>query len=852
MTLAPPPPRLDAFSELTGIVARLDIKRRGLRLDDDRRAALGQFMTPAAIALRMAEMFEAQPTAVRLLDPGAGAGSLTAAYIAAACARPEPPAHIEVTAYELDTTLAKDLRATLADCSSAARAVGVQVDWEVIEADYIVDSVERMLQSWMAPPLNSFNAVILNPPYRKINVGSDTHSFLRAVGVDAPNLYAAFVAVAVRMLEPMGELVAITPRSFANGRYFRNFRRDLLSRLTFRRFHLYESRDRAFGDDGVLQENVIFHAVAGQVDKPLVISSSSGPDDDVTNRTISAAEVVLPDDAEQFIRLTPGRLESGIVEAITALPNTLEELGVSVSTGRVVDFRSLEHLRASPARGTAPLIYPAHLRMGAIRWPWPGRKPNAIVAGDATASLLVPPGTYVLVKRFTAKEERRRVVAAVITSQELADGPIGFENHLNYFHRAGGGLPLTLARGIAAFMNSSLVDGYLRQFSGHTQVNVTDLRSLRYPTIQQLQRLGSLAGAAVADQPLVDRLLDEEVLNMASGVGAIRARQKIDQAVDVLRALGLPKAQHNERSALSLLALADVRPDTDWSSATTPLRGVRPMMDWMREHYGKDYAENTRESIRRQTIHQFLDAGLIVSNPDDPNRPTNSGKTVYQLERGAVELLRAVGTSAWDAVLGEYRASSKALAERYREERDMRRIPIVVGNRKLTLTPGGQNVLVRHIVDDFLPRWVHGAKVLHVGDTGDKSAFVDEDGLRSAGIVFDEHGKFPDVVAIDTERDWLVLIEAVTSHGPVDPKRKEELRRVCRQAKLPLVFVTAFLSREAFAKYAHLIAWETEVWVASDPTHLTHFNGPRYLGPYQGAPSDAPSEPAGAPDQLAG
>ncbi len=167
----------------------------------------------------------------------------------------------------------------------------------------------------------------------------------------------------------------------------------------------------------------------------------------------------------------------------------------------------------------------------------------------------------------------------------------------------------------------------------------------------------------------------------------------------------------------------------------------------------------------------------------------------------------------------------------------MQRIPITITpGTRLTLTPGGQNVLVRHIVEEFLPLWVRGAKVLHIGDTGDKSAFVDADGLAEIGVTFNPHGKFPDVVAVDTERGWLVLIEAVTSHGPVDPKRREELKIVFRGSTLPHVFVTAFLSRRAFAKYAEEIAWETEVWCADNPTHLTHFNGERFLGPYEDGP----------------
>lgn len=312
-----------------------------------------------------------------------------------------------------------------------------------------------------------------------------------------------------------------------------------------------------------------------------------------------------------------------------------------------------------------------------------------------------------------------------------------------------------------------------------------------------------------------------------------RVRARIDEALEILRALGLPRGQINKRSALTLLALLDLRPDQPWSEARDPLRGITPMMSFMAEHYEQEYKPNTRESVRRYSVHQFLQAGLIVANPDDPTRPTNSGRFVYQTERSAIELLRTFGTSDWDTNLRAYLASVETLARRYAQEREMTRIPVAIAPGKIiTLSPSGQNILIEKIIEEFGSRFTPGGKVLYVGDTDEKFAYFDEPGLADLGITIEAHGKMPDVVIFHQERRWLVLIEAVTSHGPIGPKRFTELKELFSGSRVGLVFVTAFLSRRALVQYLQDIAWETEVWIADSPSHVIHFNGERFLGPY--------------------
>ncbi len=263
------------------------------------------------------------------------------------------------------------------------------------------------------------------------------------------------------------------------------------------------------------------------------------------------------------------------------------------------------------------------------------------------------------------------------------------------------------------------------------------------------------------------------------------------------------------------------------------MRGITPIMDFMAERYGKKYKPNTRETVRRFTVHQFIDAGLLIVNPDKRERPPNSPRTVYEVEPSALELLKTYGTKEWEKSLRTYLASIETLKKRYAQEREMVRIPIRIAEGvTITLSPGGQNVLVEQIISEFAPRFTPGGRLLYVGDTDDKFAHFDREALFELGVEIDAHGKIPDVIVHYTERNWLVLIEAVTSHGPINPKRKQELQSLFNESKAGLVYVTAFLSRRAMVEYLPEISWESEVWVAESPSHLIHFNGERFLGPY--------------------
>jgi len=307
----------------------------------------------------------------------------------------------------------------------------------------------------------------------------------------------------------------------------------------------------------------------------------------------------------------------------------------------------------------------------------------------------------------------------------------------------------------------------------------------------------------------------------------------IETAHQILKSLGLPRAQQNERSDLCLLALLNLTPGKTWANAENPLMGITPIMDWAREHYDKEYAPNTRETVRRQTMHQFCDAGLALYNPDQPDRPVNSPKAVYQIEPAALALLRTFGTPAWHDALMAYLSERETLIARYAQEREQNHVPIEIAPGKtITLSPGKHSELMRAILEDFAPRFAPGSALVYVGDTGDKWGYFDTTLLAGLGIDMDSHGKMPDVVLHYTAKNWLLLVEAVTSHGPVDAKRHGELAQIFAGSTAALIYVTTFPNRSIMGRYLGEIAWETEVWVADAPSHLIHFNGIRFLGPY--------------------
>lgn len=453
-----------------------------------RKAALGQFMTPAGIAAFMADMFPPSPLqSCRLLDAGAGVGALTCAFLDRWVSGRFGFESISATAYELDDTLRKHLEVHLSGYQNASI--------EIIAGDYITHATSEADLFLRNGVQQGYTHSILNPPYKKISNNSAHRLALRSVGIETVNLYSAFVALAVAQSAPGGQIVAIIPRSFCNGPYYRPFRDFILERAAIRHMHLFESRSTAFKDDGVLQENIIIRLERDAPQGGVTISTST--DDSFTDLATNEHpfdRIVSPRDPERFIHV-PTTTAKSAIDLSPDVRHSLTDIGIQVSTGPVVDFRLKDQLRNLPEEGAAPLLYPAHLSMAGTVWPIPDlKKPNAILHNDTTRKWLYPNGFYCAVRRFSSKEEKRRVMASVVEPSAFAGhAMLGFENHLNVFHEGRRGLPELLARGLAVFLNTTAVDEDFRSFNGHTQVNATDLRLMRYPSREALIALGAWA-----------------------------------------------------------------------------------------------------------------------------------------------------------------------------------------------------------------------------------------------------------------------------------------------------------------------------------------------------------------------
>ncbi len=455
-------------------------------IESAKKTKLGQFFTPARIARFMAGLFDGKSfETCRLLDAGAGIGFLSAAFLERFMS-----GDFGFERVEIDKTLLPCLNDTLEGYERQGK-----VETNIRNEDFIETAVESLRGSLFVQSLPKYTHAILNPPYKKIRNNSNHRTVLKQAGIETVNLYSAFVALSLALLENRGQLVAIVPRSFCNGPYYHPFRKFVLQRAALRRIHLFTSRRKAFEDDKVLQENVIVMLErGGRRDDVVITTSNDGEFADVRTFTHPFDTIVHPDDSHHFIHV-PESPKKNMIELSDSIRYSLEDLGVSVSTGPVVDFRLKEHLQDMPTPGTVPLLYPGHFSSQTMHWPKPEfNKPNAIDRNSKTEKWLFPNGFYCVVRRFSSKEEKRRIVANVVNPVNFPNAEmIGFENHLNIFHKGKQGLPKHLAYGLATFLNLTAVDEIFRRFNGHTQVNATDLRRMKYPGVTALNALGEWA-----------------------------------------------------------------------------------------------------------------------------------------------------------------------------------------------------------------------------------------------------------------------------------------------------------------------------------------------------------------------
>ncbi len=829
---------------------------------ETQRRQHGQFLTPAAIAEFMAYQFGSVRDGARILDPAAGSGTLACAMIEQAIQR-KTCTELFVDCVEIDPLLCSVARAALAFAGSFAAQHGVQVHTRIVQGDFILNYCNAHQpdlfahhgtnNSALAP---TYDYIIANPPYFKLNRDDPRARATAKLVHGNTNIYTLFLAIAAHLLADQGQAGFIVPRSFCSGAYFGKFRRSFLQQAVPLAVHTFESRMSAFKADAVLQENVIFAFRKRLPDEPnaphadnssVTISSSQGSSDlaRTRRRTVALQTFATCRAGETFFRIPLTDFDEEIINIVDTWNGSLAGYGLSISTGPVVAFRAEEFLTDAPAvdRGTAvPLLWMQNVQQQQIMWPTDRRKkPQGFLLTERSRSLLVPMRNYVILRRFSAKEDVRRLVAAPLPATQFPHAWLGLENHLNYIYSNNRELEDAEIYGLAALFNSACLDRYVRMTNGTTQVNAAELRALPLPPLAVIRKIGQTlvtrkATGAPADPDAVVFAVLRETDAAFADIPLIREARikmgKIQEAQEILKMMGLPKAQQNEISALTLLVLAQLSEENSWSNAKRQSLGIHEIMGEMARRYDRKYAENTRETIRRQVIHQFVQAGIAVRNPDEPTLPTNSPRTHYALSAEAIRTIRAYGTDTWQDAVATFITSKGALLELYQKQQDQHKIPLILENgEEYHLSPGKHNELQAAIVEEFGPRFAPGARLLYLGDTAQKTLILDKAGFATLGIPAPSHDKLPDVVLYDQQRNWLYLIEAVTSHGPVSPKRRVELEEAISGCSAGIIYVSAFPDFTTFKAYLTEIAWETEVWLAELPGHLIHFNGDRFLGP---------------------
>ena len=309
--------------------------------------------------------------------------------------------------------------------------------------------------------------------------------------------------------------------------------------------------------------------------------------------------------------------------------------------------------------------------------------------------------------------------------------------------------------------------------------------------------------------------------------------ERITEATDILTKFGMPNAQLNDRTAYCLLALLNITPEKEWKNAERPLIGITPMMDFTKINYQKTYAPNSRETFRRFSMHQLVQAGMALYNPDNSSRPVNSPKAVYQISPAAFDVIVKYGTDDFDFALTDFKKNQKTLSEQYAHEREMNMVSVKIKDEhSIQISPGKHSELIKRIIEELAPRFLPNSTLVYIGDTGEKWGYYDQEIAGTLLFNVQEHGKMPDVILYVEDKNWLVLVESVTSHGPVDNKRYIELKELFSSVNADLVYISAFPDRSTFVRFAHDIAWETETWIADNPDHMIHFNGDKFLGPH--------------------
>ena len=469
----------------------------------EERKNKGQFFTPKEVAIFMAKLISVNQREIKVLDPGAGTGILVVSLCEVMKSiNQDENIKIMIDIYENDPNLLPLLEAVLQECLNEMKDLGYDVEFNIYEQDFILHNAiyfsKELIDPWASKKRSYYDIVISNPPYYKINKNSPYSIAMRELIYGQPNIYVLFMASATSLLRDGGEGIFITPRSFCSGLYYKKSREWFLNNTTIDHIHIFESRKDIFDSDGVLQENIILKITKGKTRKNSKVSISVSRDksfEDFRTLKVSPKYVIYHKNGDVFIRLPSSSLDVRILDILDKWHNTLKDLGLEISTGPVVPFRAKEYLCKKFSRsGEAPLLWMHNIQGFDVIWPLrKNNKEESIMVNEKSKSILLPVSNYVLLKRFSSKEQKRRLYAGVMLKVNFKQYKyIGIENHINYIHRPTGILSESEAFGIAAILNTTIVDRYFRILNGNTQVNATDIRSMPFPSIEEIKKIGEV------------------------------------------------------------------------------------------------------------------------------------------------------------------------------------------------------------------------------------------------------------------------------------------------------------------------------------------------------------------------
>ena len=483
---------LEYAERISGLYARI--------YDTSVRKLKGQIFTPKQVSTFMASQFEISHRTIHLLDPGAGTGILTAAF----CERilnGTRTVNLIIDAYENDPNILPLLRGVLMSCKAELEEREHHVEYNIYKQDFILHNADSFrganLLLWNDEESASYDFVISNPPYYKLNKGSPQSAVMMELVSGQPNVYALFMALSASMVKLGGEMVFISPRSFCSGLYYKRFREWFLSNTQITDIHIFQSRKEIFDKDGVLQENIIIKAKKPEKisdNEKIVMSISQNRHFDKLRKfEVQSSDVICPKNGETFIRIPISFLDVSVLRLIDTWPNTLRDFGWEISQGPVIPFRAEAYLLPELTKNpeSVPLLWMHNMQDMSVIWPLrASRKACAICVCDETMPLLLPVKNYVLVKRFSSKEQKRRLYASVLLASQFPAKAVGIENHVNYIHKPNGNLSVVETLGIAAILNTTVIDNFFRSLNGNTQVNATDIRSLPLPGLEDIRTIG--------------------------------------------------------------------------------------------------------------------------------------------------------------------------------------------------------------------------------------------------------------------------------------------------------------------------------------------------------------------------